>query len=170
MWGSWLKNDPYNFTANINRLISRARLARVPIIWVWQEFRPDLEDAFLVMRDRQIHRTISGTFGCQILRELNRESTDYQIIKKRYSAFYNTGLDSLLEELGVTDLILSGINTHACIRMSAIDAYQRDYRVVIPEECVLSSDKKHHDVTLRYLGPEIARISSLDHVLADATR
>ena len=57
--------------------------------------------------------------------------------------------------------MLAGINTHACIRMAAIDAYQRDLDVVIPEDCVSSPDEEHHRVTLGYLGLEIAQVISL---------
>ncbi|WP_353682583.1 isochorismatase family protein [Mesorhizobium sp.] len=39
--------------------------------------------------------------------------------------------------------MLCGVNTHACIRMAAVDAYQRDFRVVLAEECVGSYDAEH---------------------------
>ncbi len=39
--------------------------------------------------------------------------------------------------------MLAGINTHACTRMTAIDAYQRDLAVILPREAVDSYDKEH---------------------------
>jgi isochorismate hydrolase len=54
--------------------------------------------------------------------------------------------------------VIAGVNTHACVRMTAIDAYQRDYDVIVAAECVASSDPEHHDVTLRYLDGRVARI------------
>jgi maleamate amidohydrolase len=48
------------------------------------------------------------------------------IIKKRYSGFYGTTLDETLARLAPDAIILAGINTHACIRTTAVDAYQRD--------------------------------------------
>jgi nicotinamidase-related amidase len=79
------------------------------------------------------------------------------IVKKRYSAFFGTGLDELLAKLQPDALVLAGINTHACIRTTAIDAYQRDWPVVLASDCVSSYDEEHHAVTLRYLQREIAR-------------
>lgn len=35
-------------------------------------------------------------------------------------------MDEVLRELGAEVLVLAGVNTHACIRTVAIDAYQRD--------------------------------------------
>ena len=55
--------------------------------------------------------------------------------------------------------------THACVRMTAIDAYQRDYDVIVAAECVASSDPEHHDITLRYLDGNIARILPTANVL-----
>ena len=142
---------------SINELVVLFRSRRWPTVWIRQEFAPDLSDAFLSMRDRGTTLTIAGTNGCQILSELDYQATDPVIVKKRYSAFFRTNLDDLLSSLKPSSLVLAGINTHACVRMSAIDAYQRDYRVVIAAEAVASYDEEHHQVTLRYL-PEVAQV------------
>lgn len=160
-----LKSIRKKLIERINVLTYRARSFGVPIVWVRQEFREDLEDAFLVMKKRNIKITIAGSPGCEILAELEKAASDYEIVKKRYSAFYGTKLDELLSELKVKELLLAGVNSHACIRTAAIDAYQRDMEVTIPRECVASYDIEHHNVTLRYLGHAIANIVNLDDVL-----
>ena len=64
------------------------------------------------------------------------------IVKKRYSAFFGTGLDEdILAELKPDTILLAGINTHACIRTTAIDAYQRDWPVVLALDCIDSYDQ-----------------------------
>jgi len=143
-----------------NQLTEAVRGAGQPVIWVRQEFRPDLSDAFLDMRRRGVAVTIAGTQGAQILPELKRAPGDYEVVKKRYSAFYGTGLDDLLAALGTKSLVVAGINTHACVRTTVIDAYQRDYDVTLASDCIASYDIEHHDVTVRYLGGRIARLSS----------
>ena len=141
----------------INRLAAAFRRARQPIVWVRQEFAPDLSDAFLRAR-RDNHRvTIAGTEGCELLPELERLASDKVLVKKRYSAFFGTDLDETLAALRPVILVLAGINTHACIRTTAIDAYQRDYDVLIASDCVASYDAEHHEVTKRYLEAGIAR-------------
>ena len=65
--------------------------------------------------------------------------------------FFGTDLDFLLQKLEADSIILAGVNTHACIRMSAIDAFQRDFPVFIVRECVASKDLEHHEITLGYL-------------------
>ena len=159
-----LKERRAALVANINQMAHEGRESGCPVIWVRQEFAPDLTDAFLGMRKSNIQITIAGTAGCQLLPELERKATDHEVIKKRYSAFFRTNLEDLLVSLNVTCLVISGINTHACVRMAAIDAYQRDYEVVIPRECVASWDQEHHDVSLRYLQGGIAQVQSLSEV------
>ena len=143
--------------ASVNWLAAAFRQARQPIVWVRQEFAPDLSDAFLRAR-RENHRvTIAGTDGCELLPELERHASDKVLVKKRYSAFFGTDLDETLDALRPVILVLAGINTHACVRMTAIDAYQRDYEVLVASDCVASYDQEHHEVTRRYLDAGIAR-------------
>jgi len=120
--------------AATNQLSEAVRSAGQPVIWVRQEFRPDLSDAFLDMRRRGVAVTIAGTEGSKILPELKQAASDHVVVKKRYSAFYGTGLDDLLAALGARALVIGGINTHACIRTTVIDAYQRDYDVTQARE------------------------------------
>jgi isochorismate hydrolase len=82
------------------------------------------------------------------------------VIKKRYSAFYETDLDQLLRRLRPDALILAGINTHACVRVTAIDGYQRDWEIVVAEECVDSYDREHHDISMKYMKDKIATVMS----------
>jgi maleamate amidohydrolase len=144
--------------ANINMLVRACRRSELPVIWVRQEFAPDLHDAFLEMRSHGTSITIAGTAGSELLGELERLPEDRVIVKKRYSAFFGTDLDAQLETLRPDVLILAGVNTHACVRTTAIDAYQRDREVIIAAQCVASSDPEHHEVTLRYLDGNVARV------------
>jgi isochorismate hydrolase len=54
--------------------------------------------------------------------------------------------------------VLAGVNTHACIRTTAIDAYQRDWPVVLASDCNGSYDSEHHHVTLKYMKDKIATL------------
>lgn len=137
--------------ANTNALVSIARAANISVIWVKQEFLPDLSDAPLEVRRHNIEVVIAGTPGAQILPELDRQQSDELVVKKRYSAFFGTDLDGRLSRLGCTRLIIAGINTHACIRMAVVDAYQRDYDVILAKDCIASHDQEHHEISWRYM-------------------
>jgi nicotinamidase-related amidase len=143
--------------AAVNRLAAAFRRAGQPVVWVRQEFAPDLSDAFLDMRRRNARVTIAGTDGCELLPELDRRPSDPVIVKKRYSAFFGTDLDEVLATLRPRTLVVAGVNTHACVRTTVIDAYQRDYEVLVASDGVASHDAEHHEVTRRYLHGKIAR-------------
>lgn len=143
---------------SINTLVEAFREHGRPVIWVRQEFAPDLHDAFLDMRKHKLRVTIAGTDGCEILPELDRRPADETIVKKRYSAFYGTELETTLKRLRTEVLVVAGINTHACVRTTVIDAYQRDYEVLVATEGIASYDEAHHDITKRYLDGAIARL------------
>lgn len=146
--------------SSINQLVRWFRDNRQPIIWIRQEFKPDLSDAFLEMRKQGIRVTIAETEGAQMLPEIDVQPVDTVIVKTRYSAFFRTTLDEVLATLHPDVLVIGGINTHACVRTTVIDAYQRDYEVVVASECTASHDDEHHDITKRYLNNKIARFLS----------
>lgn len=134
----------------VNDLARHSCERACPVIWVRQEFEPDLSDAFLSMRDSGTHITIRGTDGCKIIREIGREPTDHEIVKRRYSAFFDTKLATLLSSLNTSHIVVGGINTHACVRATAVDAYQRDYRVILAINTISSYDGEYHRESMRY--------------------
>lgn len=154
--------SPPRLAANRQTLASSAnelaRLARTngsPVIWVKQLYSPDLHDASLEVK-RDGHRiVIQGTPGAELLPELDYKSADFIVIKKRYSGFFRTVLDETLEGLDCKKVIIAGINTHACIRMTAIDAYQRDMEVFLAIDCIDSHDEPHHRMSMRYMDGKI---------------
>ena len=141
---------------NTNDLVAHFRTLGLPIVWVRQEFAADLSDAYLEMRKREIRTVIAGTIGAQLHPRLDVASEDLVIVKKRYSAFFGTALDRELQASGTTQLIVAGINTHACIRTTAIDAYQRDLEVLLATDCLDSYDVDHAAVSLAYMDGKIA--------------
>jgi nicotinamidase-related amidase len=147
-----------------NELIALMRSANHRVVWVRQEFEPDLHDAFPEMRAKGIRINIRGTRGAQIAPELNIDPADAIVIKKRYSAFFGTNLDQLLTGVGVDAVILAGINTHACIRMTAIDAYQRDIPVILAADCIDSYDREHHQISMRYMKDKIAAVLTNEEI------
>lgn len=159
-----LREQREGLVVSVNHLAAQFRQLGLPVIWVRQAFSPDLSDAFLGMRRDGVRVTIAGTEGAELLSDLERADGDYMLIKKRYSAFFKTELDAVLERLEAQPIVLAGINSHACIRTTAIDAFQRDMEVIVARDCVSSYDEEHHRVTLKYLDRGIARIMNNNEI------
>jgi nicotinamidase-related amidase len=162
----WELGRQERLVRSINEVVDLMRSFSRPVIWIRQEFEPDLRDAFPEMRSKGISITIKGTQGCQILPELAVAPSDIVIVKKRYSAFYRTTLDDTLAGLLPDAIILAGINTHACIRTTAIDAYQRDWPVILATDCIDSYDQEHHTISLRYMKDRVAAVMSNQEIRA----
>jgi nicotinamidase-related amidase len=162
----WAPAPRQQLVRSINDLVALLRQRGHAIIWVRQEFEPDLSDAFPEMKSEGIRITIKGTAGCQIASDLAVASSDPVVIKKRYSAFHKTELNQLLQQLGPDSIILAGINTHACIRVTAIDAYQRDWETIVAADCVDSYDREPHEISLKCMKDKIAAVMSNQKILS----
>ncbi|MBW3696125.1 cysteine hydrolase [Vibrio sp. T187] len=139
------------FTRSLNELVHAFRRESQKIIWVRQVFKEDLSDTYLALRQSSEKWTIEGTTGCELLSELSRHPEEHEVIKKRYSAFFETDLDNIINEISPNEIVIAGVNTHACVRVTAIDAYQRDYHLLLAKECIDSYDQGCHDESFGYM-------------------
>jgi ureidoacrylate peracid hydrolase len=112
-----------------------------------------------------------GTWDAAFVAEVSEAlPADAHVVDKhRWSAFFGTSLDGLLQVLGARLLIVTGTTTNACIETTVRDAYMRDFDVVIPRECVAGVRQDWHDVALevweRYVG-EVVGVDELRRQLA----
>jgi nicotinamidase-related amidase len=116
----------------IERLQRRARNAGVPVIYV-NDTRGDWESdqtAFL-SRCKAEHAR-----GRAVVEIVCPQPEDYFIFKPRHSGFYSTPLETLLQLRSIEEVILTGTTSHQCVLFTAIDGYVRDYRIVVPSDCI----------------------------------
>lgn len=132
---------------SIARLKRRARAAKVPVIYVNDNFGQWRSDF------RQLlHRCLQdGVPGQPVARLLVPDAEDYFVLKPTNSGFFATPLETLLKLMGVKTLILTGVATDQCILFTAAEAYVRNYALVVPRDCVASVNPKHTKLVLPYL-------------------
>jgi nicotinamidase-related amidase len=70
------------------------------------------------------------------------------VIKARHSIFYETPLEYLLRQLGISRIALCGQVTEQCILYSALDAYVRGFEVTVPTDAVAHIDRELSDAAL----------------------
>lgn len=128
------------------RLLGAARAAAKPVIYVGDAHLP--HDFELRLWGEHAMR---GSDGARIIPELAPGKDDYLLEKRSYSAFFETGLDSLLRSRSVDTLVLAGLHTHICVRHTAADAFFRGYRIVVPTDCVTAFAEAEHESGLEYL-------------------
>jgi nicotinamidase/pyrazinamidase len=94
---------------------------------------------------------ITGTEGASVAKGLEPHKGDYVLTKKRFSAFFETGLEKLLRSLGVEHLIITGTVTNICIFATALDAITRGYSVTVIEEGVTALNEEDHRFALKQI-------------------
>lgn len=79
--------------------------------------------------------------------------------KTRFSAFTGTGLELKLRERSITEIHLVGVCTDICILHTAVDAYNKGFKIVVHEKGVASFNQAGHDWALGHfkntLGAEV---------------
>ncbi len=131
----------------LSRLKSRARDAGLPIVYVNDNFGKWRSD----FRQQLEHCLNDDVRGRPLVELLVPDDDDYFVLKPKNSGFYHTTLPLLLEYLQVTTVILTGIATDNCVLYTASDAYMRDLRVVVPEDCVAAIDPRSHASALEQM-------------------
>ena len=109
---------------------------------------------------------IVGTEGRELygkLADVYEENKDkdnvYYFDKTRYSAFNGTDLEIRLRERGIEEIHIVGVSTDICVLHTAIDAYNRGYKIVIHKDACASFSETGHEWALNHfkntLGAEV---------------
>ena len=140
----WINKDSADYVgdlkdviANTNKLIAHARKNKWKIIWTRHE---EPEDAETFKPESK---------GVELIPTLDFSEDDSVIVKNVVSPFLNNTLD---EELGeAEDVIIAGILTNMCVRMTVEECYDRGLNITIVKDCCATFDKETHEFTLKDL-------------------
>ena len=142
---------------NIKQLIETFRAAGRPVIYSCHVHDRNLSDAG-IMEWWWKGMCIEGTPEAQVADEIAPLPGEKIIYKHRYSAFYNTDLETVLRVMKIEDLVITGIMTNMCCESTARDAYFRDYRVFFPADATGSVTEEMHVGTLLNLAFGFAQV------------
>jgi len=125
----------------------RAAHAGVPAIYVNDNFGQWRSD----FRRTVAHCTARSSPGRVVSLRLRPTTRDYFVLKPKHSGFYDTTLDTLLNDLRIERLILAGIAGNICVLFTANDAYMRGFRLYAPEDCIVSNTPEDNAHALRQI-------------------
>jgi nicotinamidase-related amidase len=123
-------------------LRKRAKQAGVPVIYCNDNFGRWRSD----FRSLLEHCLKDDVRGRPIAQLLAPDEDDYFVLKPKHSGFHSTSLDVLLAHLGASTLILTGIAGNFCVLFTTHDAYMRDFKLLVPRDCIASeedADNRH---------------------------
>ena len=105
---------------------------------------------------------VPGTWGVEIVKELEPIEGEPIIIKHRYDSFLNTDLDLILRSAGIRNLVIVGTQTNLCVDSTARSACMRDYTTILLEEGVSCPEIAYHEAFLRNFHENFGYVMTLD--------
>ncbi|MCL5036405.1 MAG: cysteine hydrolase [Chloroflexi bacterium] len=130
----------------VKREIDSAREKGIPVIFVNDTHAHDDSE----FRMFPPHCVVNSE-GAEMIPEISPLPDDYIVKKNRYSAFFETGLEELLQRLEINHLIIVGVCSNICVLYTSADALNREYSVEVPADAVTSFDREAHEFALKEL-------------------
>lgn len=131
----------------VERLRAAARAAGWPVIYVNDRF-----GRWRASFEEEVERCLrEDARGRPLVERLRPTDDDYTVLKPKHSAFFGTTLDVLLQHLGATHLVLTGLSGDICVLATAFDAYMRGYRLCIPSDATAAIDSNENERALAYM-------------------
>ena len=126
-------------------LKKRAREAHIPSIYVNDNFGKWQSDFNKILK-HCLEDDVVGRPVVELLRP--DEEEDYFVLKPKHSGFYDTTLETLLRDLKIARVIVTGIAGNICVLFTANDAYMRDLHLAVPADCVVSNTEEENRYAL----------------------
>jgi nicotinamidase-related amidase len=138
--------------ANTAAAIANARAANVRVGFVRVGFSDDYRECppespiFSGARKNGIFKL--GTWSTEVHPALAPQPHDFDIIKHRVSPFYATSLEAILRGNGIERIVMCGVSTNGVVHSGAREAHDRDYEVIILEDCCagVTPDEHYHAI------------------------
>jgi nicotinamidase-related amidase len=140
---------------NTRRALDKARAAGLRIGFVRVGFSPDYRECpsnspiFSGARKNGIFKL--GEWGTQVHPDLGQRPTDFDIVKHRVSPFHGTNLEVILHTHGVRRIYCSGISSNAVVQAAVREGHDRDYEMVLLEDCCCALSAEEHESSLESL-------------------
>jgi nicotinamidase-related amidase len=165
--------DSTEILSVLPKLLAAARSADMSVIYVIVSFRPGYPEVSprnsifsviaqngLLQADRagtQIHPAVAPIEGEPV------------VIKHRVGAFGGTDLQTILQSRAIETLVLAGVSTSGVVLSTLRQAFDLDYRILVPGDCCADPDREAHDMLLSRVFPKQATVTSAA-LLCDAIR
>jgi len=157
--------------SKIKSLIDHCRTKKIPIIFTafgsTHHFldRPRTGES---MPNRYPHlaSTHHSWFSLpQIWHELDYRESDILLLKSSYGAFYDTPLQTILENLQKDTVIICGTLTNFCCGTTARQAYERGFKAVFGSDVTSTDDPTMQEPELKVLRKGFAKVLQCSEII-----
>lgn len=92
--------------------------------------------------------------------------SDIKLEKRHASCFHGTTLEETLKSDAVDSIVVTGLTTSGCVRATAVDGLQNNYRVVVPREATGDRNPDAHLANLFDLNAKYADVLSIEETMS----
>ena len=89
---------------------------------------------------------------------------DLLVMKRQYSAFFGTTLESILRDRHIGTVVLAGLKTNVCVGSTARDAFQRGFNVITLGDCTAANSQIGHEGEIHTLAEYFGMVCSSSDV------
>jgi nicotinamidase-related amidase len=100
-----------------------------------------------------------------ILSELKPQPNELVLNKVTAGAFGSTGLDIILRNMDIKNLVIAGIVTNLCVEMTARSAVELGYNTILVEDACAAHRAVIHEATMATFGTMWGKVSSTTNVI-----
>ncbi|MFT4123654.1 MAG: isochorismatase family cysteine hydrolase [Microbacteriaceae bacterium] len=138
-------------------MMEAARAQGIPIIYTRSVKRKDRAD-YLPRIETVLSRALDGWTGRgpeyelwkrELIADVAPQDGDYVVDKGRWCSFTHTELEPILKNLGISRLIVAGLQTNVCVETTVRSALMKNYIVAVPEDAVSTDGEDLHHNSLK---------------------
>lgn len=120
-------------------------------------------------------RRVSGGFPPEAMKfvaELGQQASDIVVTKKSWGAFPTTDIEKRLRDLGVTQVVLSGISTTSAVESTARQAFEAGFHVTLALDAMMDMNPEAHAAAIKFTFPRLGETGTAADIIAllDRTR
>lgn len=145
-------------------VLARFRRLRLPVFFTTVAYSEDCQATVFRRRIAALNLLRPGSQWVRVDAALSPRANEPVIEKHWASAFFGTDLQARLTAAGADSLVVCGLTTSGCVRATAVDGLQHDYRVVVPREAVGDRNPAAHEANLFDLDAKYADVVSVDEL------
>lgn len=106
-----------------------------------------------------------GSKEAEILDEIKPLENEVLITKGCSGAFNGSNIDQILGNMGIKNLVVSGVVTNYCVETTVRSAGDRDYNVVLIDDACAAWTQEAHDKSLQVLDEGYCKVMTTNTVI-----
>lgn len=97
---------------------------------------------------------------------LEQQPSDHVVTKRTWGAFTGTGLERLLRDAGVTQVVIGGVATSIGVESTARQAHELGFHVTLAVDAMTDMNAEAHAHSVERIFPRLGETGLAEHVIA----